>query len=228
VILFAAPVVLAAAAQGWVSRLERVAIFSLTPVFAVVFEPHIGNVQQRGNGALVAALAAVAGALCIFPLDLPGTPGAAVAVLVIILAAACAAIGNCVAVRFASSGVDGSLALCAALACGSAACAFAAASAFTEHAQGHSLRNAMQLAWLAIIDVPALMLLFWLLRQMSAVRMTTRFILAPLLTVLTGIAIEQPAISIRMILGILLMAAGAGWILLTPEDDAQRDRIWIN
>jgi drug/metabolite transporter (DMT)-like permease len=90
------------------------------------------------------------------------------------------------------------------------------------------LRNATQLVWLAVIDVPALMLLFWLLGQMSAVRMTTRFILAPLLTVLTGIAIEQPAITTRMILGILLMTAGAGWILLAPEEDAQRDKIWID
>jgi drug/metabolite transporter (DMT)-like permease len=34
--LFVVPAVLAACAQGWVSKLDQVAAFSLTPVFAVV------------------------------------------------------------------------------------------------------------------------------------------------------------------------------------------------
>jgi drug/metabolite transporter (DMT)-like permease len=223
-LLFAAPVVLATAAQGWVSQLERVAIFSLVPVIAVVLEPHLGDSQHRRNGALLAALVAVAGALCIFPLDVPGTPGAAVAVLAVVVASACAAIGNCLAVCLAESNSDGSLALCAALAAGSAAVAFAATSACTERAQWQLLQNLTQIVWLVTVDVPALMLLVWLLRQMSAARMTTRFIFAPLLTVLAGIALEQPAITTRMILGIALMAAGAGWILLAPDDYALGDK----
>ena len=83
-LLFAVPTLIAAFAQGWVSQLERVAIFSLTPVFAVVLEPHLGNSAHRSNGALIAALAAVAGALCIFPLDVPGTAGTAAAVLALV------------------------------------------------------------------------------------------------------------------------------------------------
>ena len=224
-LLFAAPIMLAAVAQGWVSQLERVAIFSLTPVIAVVLEPHLGNAQQRGNGALTAALAAVAGALCILPFALPSTPGAAAAVLVIVLASACAAVGNCLAVRLASFNSGGTPALCAAIAGGSAALAFAVASACTEHAHLRFSQNLAQLVWLSLIDVPALMLLFWLLRQMSATCMTTRFILAPLLTVMAGIALEQPPVTTRMILGVLLMAGGAAWILFAPDDDERGDSI---
>ena len=226
-LLFVIPATFAAAAQGWVSQLERVAIFSLTPVFAVVLEPHLGNMPQPGTSSLVAAMVAVAGALCIFPLDLPGTPGAAIAVLAIVLAAACAATGNCLAVRIASSSVDGSLVIGAALASGSAAVEFALASVITEHAQWQFVPKAAQLAWLAFIDVPALMLLFWLLPRMAAARMTVRFILAPLLAILTGIALEQPAITTRMILGIVLISAGVLWLLLTPGEDIDRVPIGI-
>jgi drug/metabolite transporter (DMT)-like permease len=217
----------AAAAQGRVSQLERVAIFSLTPVFAIVLEPHLGNARQPAASSLVAALAAVAGALCIFPLDLPGTPAAAIAVLAMVLAAACAATGNCLAVRIASSSAAGSLALGAALASGSAAFVFAVASVITEHAQWQFMPKTVPLAWMFFIDLPALMLLFWLLRHMSAARMTMRFILAPLLTILAGIALEQPAITTRMILGIVLMTAGALWLLLAPVEDIERSAIRI-
>jgi drug/metabolite transporter (DMT)-like permease len=78
------------------------------------------------------------------------------------------------------------------------------------------------LAWLVLVTLPGLLLLFWLMRRMSAARMTTRFVLAPWLAVLAGIALERPALTARMILGLVLMIAGAGWLLLVPED-AVRD-----
>ena len=77
----------------------------------------------------------------------------------------------------------------------------------------------MQLVWIALIDLPALLLIFWLLRCMSAARMTTRYILAPLLIVIAGIALEQPAITTRMVVGTILMAVGAIGLLLAPDDD---------
>ena len=226
-LLFATPVLLVAAAQGWVSQLERVAIFSLTPVFAVVLEPHLGNAEHRGSSALLAALAAVAGTLCIFPLNVPSSPSAVTAVIAIVAAAACAATGNCLAVRLASSQSNPSLASSAAFACGSAALAFAVAGACTEHAQWHVSQSVTQLVWIALIDLPALLLIFWLLRCMSAVRMTTRYILVPLLIVLAGIALEQPAVTTRMVLGTILMAVGAMGLLLAQDDDPHRNHIGI-
>ena len=221
-LLFTVPALITAFTQGWVSQLERVAIFSLTPVFAVVFEPHLGSGAHRGSGGLTAALAGVAGALCIFPLSIPGTPGAAAAALALVLAVACLAIGNCIAVHLASSHSGGALAFCAAFACGSAAVVFAVASAITEHAQSLLPLDVPQLVWLVIIDVPALILLFWLLREMSAVRMTARFILAPLLTILAGIALEQPAVTTRMVLGVALMGAGSMWLVFAPDEVSEK------
>jgi drug/metabolite transporter (DMT)-like permease len=54
--------------------------------------------------------------------------------------------------------------------------------------------------------------------RMTAVRMTTRFVLAPLMAILIGMAIDRPAIGPRIWMGLLLVAGGAAWLLLAPDD----------
>ena len=223
--MFAAPALLTLATQNWVSQLERVAIFSLTPVIAVVLEPHIGLATHRSNGALLASLIAVAGALAIFPLSVPAAPAATLAVLIVAIAAACVAVGNCIAVRLATSRANSSIAVCAFWMCAASAITFAAASAFYERTRWQFPPGATQLVWLLLFDLPPLLLLFWLLSRISATRMTARFILAPLFTVLAGIALEQPQITTRMIIGVALLAVGATWLLLADESDESADLI---
>lgn len=226
-LMFAVPVLLTFAAQAWVSQLERVAIFSLTPVMAAVLEPHIGHATHRSNGALLAGLIAIAGALAIFPLSVPGTPAATLAVLAVVVAAACAAIGNCIAVRLATVHAEFSATACAAWMCSAAAVTFAVASAGVERNHWQFPPSAMQMLWLVLVDVPPLLLLFWLLSRMSASRMTARFVLAPLLTVLAGIALEQPQITARMTIGVALLAIGAAWLLFANEKEDAADPIGI-
>lgn len=218
VLMFAAPAMLTLFTQSSVSQLERVAIFSLVPVFAVVLEPHIGYATRHNNGALLASLTAVAGALAIFPLSVPGTPAAVLGVFALVIAAACAAIGNCIAVRIAGSQVEYSATASALWMCSASALSFGLASAFTERTHWHP-PNMLQFGWLIAVDLPPLLLLFWLLCRMSATRMTVRFLLAPLLTVLAGIALEQPQITARMIIGVGLLAAGSLWLLLADESE---------
>lgn len=217
-LMFALPAVLVAATQGWVSQLERVAIFSLTPVIAVVMEPHMGAAPRQSNGTLVASLIAVAGALAIFPLAVPGSPAAFSAVLVVVAASVCAALGNCVAVRLAVAMREVPIASAACVAGAAAAAAFALTGVFNERAQWRLPHNAAQIVWLAVIDLPALILLFWLMRRMSAVRMTTRFLLAPWFIILAGIMLERPAITLRMVVGVMLIAGGAAWLLFASDE----------
>jgi len=54
---------------------------------------------------------------------------------------------------------------------------------------------------------------------MSAVRMATRFVIAPLMTALFGIALFRPEVSLRALLGFVLLAAGAGWLLFAPDEE---------
>jgi drug/metabolite transporter (DMT)-like permease len=226
-LLFAAPAILVFAGQGWVPQLERVAIFSLTPLFAVVLEPHLGNVQQPANRSLIAALIGFAGALAIFPLSVPGSPVAALAVLAVLAAAVCVAVGNCTAIRMACTQPEVSLAAIAALAAGASAAVFAAVGIFTEGAHWQMPHDAAELIWILVVDVPALVLLFWLFRRMSAAQMTARYLIAPWLTILAGIALERPTVTMRMALGVVLLGIGAGWLLSAPETETSGERIEI-
>jgi drug/metabolite transporter (DMT)-like permease len=94
--LFVAPAVSFSLAREWVGNLTQVALFSITPVFAIVFEPYIGNRDfvLPIRGGLLAALAAVAGTLCVIPAGAPTSIRTGSAFLAVILAAACVAAAN--------------------------------------------------------------------------------------------------------------------------------------
>jgi drug/metabolite transporter (DMT)-like permease len=226
--LFAAPDVLVHFAQGWVSAFTRVVLFSLTLVLTVVLEPHIGQrigpgSRSQSGASLLAALVSVAGVLCIFPIDLPGSLEGGVAIAVVIAAIVCVAVTNCFAVRFASSLSSTALAPMAAIAGGAAALGLLAASLFTDGVVLRSSAIGSDFAWSALVALPGLLLLFWLLPRMSAARMSTRFVIAPLFTVLIGIAIDQPTITLRIWAGIVLVACGGAWLLFGRDGGSDTD-----
>ncbi len=220
--LFVVPAELVLISRGWVSELTRVALFSLAPLFAVVLEPYIGrSVGPQSRSGLLAALVAVAGTLLVFPLDLPGSIESGGALCAVILAAACVAAANCGAVKAAHEMPGNSVASLAVIAGGTAATVFAAQSALTEHMVWKWNAISPELTWSAAVELPALLLLFWLMRRMPATRMTMRFVLAPLMTILIGFILQRPAIEPRAGLGLFLMIAGAVGILFAPEDEGE-------
>jgi drug/metabolite transporter (DMT)-like permease len=220
--LFVVPVALVACAQGWVSALDRVVVFSLTPVFAVVLEPYLqGTELRQGKAALASALAAVAGILCLFPVDIPGSFRAAAALCVLLAAVVSIAATNCVAVRLAHNLAGRStLPMAAQAGAGSAVC-FVAAAAFTPHTAWRWSAMPSQLLGLFVIELPALFLLFWLMRRLAASRMTARFFLAPLFAILAGMALEPTSPPLRAWLGLALLAGGAGWLVFAPEEETE-------
>ena len=224
--MFWAPAVLVSLSDAWVSETSRVALFSLAPVFAVVLEPHLGGDRTKQvNNGLAGGLAAMAGTLCVFPLLPPGSIEAAAAMSAVVLAAASVAAANCAAVRLMSGWPAKSIAPIACIAGAAAAVALAAVSALAEPAGNHpaiSRWNAIlpEVARAALFDLPGLLLLFWLMRRMTATRMTARFVLAPLMALLIGMAMEQPPVGSRLWAGLLLMAAGSAWLLFAvPQAD---------
>lgn len=224
--LFVAPAVLTFFATSWLSDLTRVALFSLVPVFAVIFEPYLGNLsREQSKSGLMASLVAVAGTSFLFPIDVPQSVRAGYAFGTVVLAAACIASANCRAVRLASGLTGKSIAPLAAIAGASASIGLFAVSAILE--RGHwnwtEFRSGLGLtvAWMIAVELPALALLFWLMRYMSATRMTTRFLFAPLIANLLGLIFLRPAVNIREWLGLLLVAGGASWLLLAKEDEPE-------
>jgi drug/metabolite transporter (DMT)-like permease len=100
--LFVVPAVLVACAEGWIPSLDRVAVFSLTSVFAIVLEPYMqGSEPRQGKAALAGALAGVAGILFLLGLDIPRSFRAGAALSVLLVAALIIAATYCLAVRLA-------------------------------------------------------------------------------------------------------------------------------
>ncbi len=216
--LFVLPAFLIEVAKTFLDDSTRVALFSLVPIFAVVLEPHLGyaSTSQHRSG-LAAGLMAVAGTLLVFPLELPQTLAAAFAFGGIVVAAASFAAANCLAVRLVNDSSAPSTFSFAAVVTGSAALILGAINVFVER---HSRTASLFDPWLAL-DLLALALLFWLMRRMTAVRMTTRFLIAPLLANLIGLAFLRPGVQVRAWIGLSLIALGAGWLLLAPEEPEQ-------
>src|SRR5215469_2634794 len=220
--LFVVPAALAAYAQDWVSTLDRVAVFSLTPVFAVVLEPYLQGSEPRQGKA---ALAAVAGILCLLRLDIPGSFRAGVALCMLLAAAFGIAATNCFAVRLALNlAGHSSLPMAAQAGAVSAAC-FAVAVAFGPRTEWHWSAMPFQLLGLVVIDLPALFLLFWLMRRLAASRITARFLFGPLFTILAGIALEPTSLPVRAWLGIALLAGGAGWLAFAPAEKGEVEEL---
>ncbi|MGB6193264.1 MAG: hypothetical protein WBF42_12425, partial [Terracidiphilus sp.] len=120
------------------------------------------------------------------------------------------AVANCRAVLLAEKAQT--MAPAIAIASGTAAVGFAVASALTEHAAWRA--SGVEMGWIIVPTTLATLLLFWLMRRMNAAAMTTRYVIAPLIANLIGLALLRPTVSLRAGLGLALIAAGAGSLLL--------------
>ncbi len=221
--LFFVPAVLIEIARGEIDDSTRVALFSLAPVFAVVFEPYMGSAlftSQRT--ALAASLVSAVGTMLVFPLDLPQSSAAALAFCGVVVAVASVAAANCVAVRLACDQNAQSALTFPSIAAGSAAICLAFLSAVFQH---HARPAPIPAPWTpdpwTALDLLVLALLFWLMRRMTALRMTTRFLIAPLLANLISLAFLRPGVQWRGWLGLLLIALGSGWLLFAPKDEPE-------
>lgn len=216
--LFVVPSLLDHFARSGVTNLTRVALYSLAPVFAVVLEPYIGR-SAGVKGGLIAAMVAVAGTLCIFPVEVPRSLHDAIGLAAVIAAVAMVAAANCWAVVLVNELPVHSTASLAAMSGAIAAVGFLVQSALTEKTIWNVDVAGPNLAWSALFELPALLLLFWLMRRMSAARMTIRFVIAPLIANLIAMALFRPPFDLRTGLGLLLIAGGAGWLLFGQDED---------
>jgi drug/metabolite transporter (DMT)-like permease len=224
--LFVVPDALLTCAQGWVPSLDRVAVFSLTSVFAVVLEPYVqGSEPPQGKAALAGALAAVAGILFLLALDIPRSFLAGAALCVLLAAALGIAATYCLAVRLARSLPGRSALPMAAQAGAASAVCFAAAAAFAPHSAWRWSALPLQLLALFVIDIPALFLLFWLICRLNASRMTVPFLLAPLFTIVAGAAVEPTPPPFRAWVGMALLAGGAGWLVFAPPGKTELEEL---
>jgi drug/metabolite transporter (DMT)-like permease len=224
--LFVIPTAVAALAQNWISNFDEVAALCLTAVFAVVLEPFLQEgVQTRSRAAMAGALAAIAGVLCLFPLEIPRSFQAGAGLGALIATAFEVAATNCIAVRLARENPGRSILPMATLAGGASAVCFAVMAVFSGSAAWHSTTLHIYASRLLLVDIPSLFLLFWLLSHMGASQMTARFLLAPLFAALAGLVLEQRLPPLRAFLGMALLAGGSGWLVFAPAEPAVEERL---
>jgi hypothetical protein len=73
-----------------------------------------------------------------------------------------------------------------------------------------------------IVQAAIFLLTLWLVREMSPVRLAARYLVIPLLTIGEGLATMRPPVTGRLIVGIVLLAAGASYLLITRSGEGDR------
>jgi hypothetical protein len=77
--------------------------------------------------------------------------------------------------------------------------------------RGNGLASVISMA--SLVDVAEVLLIVWLLREMSPIRFAARYLVIPLLTVLESYVVMRPEWTVRMGFGTALLAAGGGILL---------------
>lgn len=195
--LFALPVLLQQISH--LSGYTAAALWTLVPVMVVV----VCGVRSSGlqQEQLLTALAGVAGALLIFPVSFPSSVNESLTWLVFLSAVVSVAVSSSFAMG--TTGLSG----------------FGLASAagmlwLVCLANGTTTITAPELLWIACFDLPAMLLLLWLLQFMQPEALSTRYLLPVVVTILTSwIALHQQ-MSLRFALGVLLLAGSALLLLI--------------
>jgi drug/metabolite transporter (DMT)-like permease len=197
------------------------AAFAVLPVVVVLVASSVGVTQGKGEGwgSLAPALAAFGGVLLLLPVDLPGSVRGQLT-----LAVACVAV-----VLVAVSGVwmhrlmqGGAIAETVVIVCFANAVFLVVCGLVERDFAGGWSGLAAMLSLSTCIDLVQIVLVFWLLREMSPVRFAARYLVIPLLTVVEGYVVLRPELTARMVVGAALLTGGAARILVSkaPDDEA--------
>jgi drug/metabolite transporter (DMT)-like permease len=197
-----------------ISAYTHLTLSAMAPLFTIVFLPYLPSLQPSAthhatsSPTLLAALAALAGAFLLFPTQLPSSWTQAIAWLLLLLATAGLGAANCLAPHIV---LPHQWASTAAVTAASAAILLAASSALLEHPVPPSLS---ELPSLATLDLPAMLLLFWLFTHLGPSQLATRALFPPLLTVLLGFIAFLPDLDPQFLFGLFLLAGAALNLLL--------------
>ena len=217
--LLAVPSIVAAGAASSVPDIDGVLCYAFVPV-AVIF---ILSQASANFGAeesplrlLVPALAGLGGAALILPFHLPTTLGGKAWLLAIIISAIASGYA---AIRLhrllAGAGVLQQCAILCSAASVAAACFYRLDYMPFDHAAGSAIL--VEALSTLFLEGPILLLLVYLLREMSPIAISTRLLLIPLITIVEGFLIVRFPLRWTDYTGVILMAASA-LVLLRAEE----------
>lgn len=198
VLLVGLPCLLLDLARGAAPASLGVVAFALAPVGLMIV--------RGGMRFLPWGLAGVAGVLVLLPVTLPETGRGFVGVG-LLLSAAGATVAGLAGMPRLLRGVSLAGAV-AAVGLGSGGLlVLAGLGAWRWDAAGAEAVRAVA------VDLPQIALLVWLVKEVSPLRVSARYLVAPLLTVAEGWFVVREGIGVRMVFGTALLACGAYGLL---------------
>lgn len=216
ILLLGVPSVLGEWARDGISDINRAALFALVP-FVVVMVAATRESETGVRRFSIPALIGFGGVLLLLPFSFPTSPRGQIVFGVLLVVVAL--------VGFASEAIYrllrgfGMIEALAVVSISNAVflltCHFVnlpsaeSGSGMSSVFSIHSLYNLVEL-----------FLLIWLLREMSPMRLAVRYLIVPLFTVLEGFAFLHPPLTIRMGAGLVLLVAGASYLLSSRGGDS--------
>ena len=200
------------------SSIVTSATFALLPVVVVlvVSSGEATRCRDEGWGALSPALAAFGGVLLLLPVGLPGSARGQLMLAVAFVAVVLVAISG-VWIHQLMQGV--AIAETIVIVCFANATFLVICGLVGRDFMGGWSGLTTMLSLSSCVDVVQMVLLFWLLREMSPVRFATRYLVIPLLTVVEGFVVLRPEVTVRIVVGVALLAGGTAWILFSKVPD---------
>lgn len=216
ILLLGVPAVLGEWARDGISDISRAALFALVP-FVVVMVAAARESETGVRRFSIPALISFGGVLLLLPFSFPTAPRGQIVFGILLIAVAL--------VGYASEAIYHLLRrfeTVEALAVVSLANAvFLIVCHFANLPSAESWSGVSSLLSVhSLYNLAELLLLIWLLREMSPVRLAVRYLVVPLFTVLEGFAFLHPPLTIRMGAGLVLLVAGASYLLSSRGGDS--------
>jgi drug/metabolite transporter (DMT)-like permease len=211
--LFGVPAVVAEYARSSVPSISRSALFAAVPVVVVLGVAAGDGTGREERGArqfLMPALAGWGGLLLLLPLSFSGSVRGWVMLAIVCAAVVVAGLASVWLYRLLHG-----LAFAEAVAVvGIANAVFLLVWGVVRGDilwRGSGLVSAVSIS--SLVDAVEVLLIVWLLREMSPVRFSARYLVIPLLLVLESYVVMRPEWTVRMGFGTALLAVGAGVLL---------------
>jgi hypothetical protein len=206
---FGLPMVVGEWARVGVPEISRSALFAMVPV-VVVMVVAAGDEERGARRFLVPILVGLGGLLLLLPLEFSGSLRGRLMQSAVCLAVVSVGLSSVWLFRLLRGLV---LAEALAIVCLSNGVFLLVCSVVREEFVWRLSGLASVVSFSSLVDVVEVVLLVWLLREMTPVRFAARYLVIPLLTLLESYALTRAALSVRMVSGLVLLASGAGMLL---------------
>lgn len=217
ILLLGMPAVLGEWVRNEISDISRAAIFALVPFVVVV----VAAARESESGVRrfsIPALVGFGGVLLLLPFGFPTSSRAQILFAVLLVGVALVGLASERIYRLLQG--FGSLEALAVVSLANAVFLLACHIVNLPSAESWSGVSSL-LSIHSLYNLAELLLLVWLLREMSPVRLAVRYLLVPLFIVFEGFAFLHPPLTVRMGAGLVLLVTGAAYLLLSKSGDSE-------